>query len=116
NKNSISMMEDQKMNHPEGTGKFCNYGCGCGWGHGHRAFRVLIVLIIIVIAFWIGVRVGEVRVLLGGYEGFNHGFYGGYGYPTQMMYGGQGGYGAVPGGMMPIRGGTTTPGQTPTGR
>ncbi len=54
----------------------------------HKLFRWAIVLIIILLAFFMGVKIGEYRVLFGGYD------YYGYHMGPGMMWNGYGGYGA----------------------
>jgi hypothetical protein len=62
-------MEEIKNNGQESMkngmcGKTCTCGCGCGWAHGHRAFRVVLAIVIALVVFWIGVKVGEVKMAL----------------------------------------------------
>lgn len=70
---------------PMGKTCACGYGCGCGWAHGHHIFRVVLAIVIVLVVFWIGMKVGEVRTMLGEY-----GYGGGYGwhhaYPMQGYY------------------------------
>ncbi len=49
-------------------------GCGgyaCGSGHSHLVARLVIGIIIVVIAFWLGLKLGELRA-----EFYNSGYYG----------------------------------------
>jgi len=70
-----------------GSGK--GMGCGCGWhGGGTRMlFRALLGVIILVLVFWFGVKLGELRESIRGYNGYGSGSY----YPVRMMQG----YGTV---------------------
>lgn len=71
-------------------------GCGCGHWHGRHGFfilRIVIAIIVVVAAFWIGMRLGELRAA----------YYGaGYGRGHQMMGGYYGRAGGAP--MMPYYG------------
>lgn len=80
-------MEESKNNTQEGAkgvvsgktcvcGTPCACGCGCGWAHGHRAFRVILGIVILLVVFWIGVKVGEVKMALELNSGY--GIQGGY--------------------------------------
>jgi hypothetical protein len=77
-----------------GSGNMCSCGCGCGWARGHRMFRVVLGIVIALLMFWIGVKVGEFKTILGesGYGGGMH-----RGYPVQVYSGGDvtGGRGGV---------------------
>ncbi len=93
-------MEEQK-NHPqegsrenmkEAGDKTCVYGCGCGWSHGHRALLIILGIIILLVVFWVGVKVGEFRTIVRGYN--SYGSRGGYsaGYRPMGRTIGGGGY------------------------
>jgi hypothetical protein len=70
-----------------GAGTGCTCGCGCGWAGGHRLFRVILGIVILLVVFWVGVKVGEFKVLIGE---IGRGGYGNrYAYPM-MQGGGQG--------------------------
>ncbi len=71
---------------PEG----CACSCGCSWPHGHRWFRVIIGLIILALAFWVGVKIGELKTLVMR-DGWGYGNY--YGHTMMGYPGGYGGYG-----------------------
>jgi len=61
-------------------------GCGYGWhgGGGTRMlFRALLGVIILVLVFWFGVKLGELRESIRGYDGYGSGGY----YPVRMMQG-----------------------------
>ena len=57
-----------------GGNNACSCGCGCGWAKGHRVFRVVLGIVILLLMFWIGVKVGEVKMILGesGGHGYRH--------------------------------------------
>jgi hypothetical protein len=63
------------------------YGCGCGWAHGHRAFRIILGIVIALVIFWIGVKVGEVKVALQVHSAreFNGGYSNTYNQGSPMM-------------------------------
>ena len=46
-------------------------GCSCGSGHSHLVARLVIGVVIVVIAFWLGLKLGELRA-----EFYNSGYYG----------------------------------------
>jgi hypothetical protein len=75
----------------------CGCGCGCSWPRGHRAFRIILALVLLAIAFWVGVKMGELRAYLG-YEYANWGGYGmmGNGYGYGPMHYGSGGWSGNP--------------------
>jgi hypothetical protein len=96
-------MEEMKNNNAqesmkgEACGKTCTCGCGCGWARGHRAFRIILALVIALVVFWIGVKVGEVKMALQANSGRE--FRGSY---SNTYYN--------PGGpMMRVNGGVTVP-------
>lgn len=97
-------MEEPKNNTQEGakgvvSGKTCACstpcvcGCGCGWAHGHRAFRVILGIVILLVIFWIGVKVGEVKMALqvNSSREFRGGYSNEYQPVNQMMNGNGGG-------------------------
>ncbi len=63
-------------------------GCACGAHGGTRMlFRLLLAIIILILVFWFGVKLGELRESIRGYNGYGSGSY----YPVRMMQG----YGGV---------------------
>lgn len=64
-----------------GMGKMCTCGCGCGWVSGHRMFRVLLGVIVVLVIFWLGVKVGEYKMIMREYG--DYGSRGGY---SDMYY------------------------------
>lgn len=87
-------MEEEK-NQNGAKGKVCDCGCGYGWPSGGRLFRIVIAAIVVLIVFWVGVKVGEFKVLFGDYDygGYQH-FYRGYNMPVGPMM--QGSFQGVP--------------------
>ena len=78
-------MEEQKKNSQEGGDKMCNgkmctggntcmCGCGCGWVKGHRVFRIVLAVVILMVVFWIGVKVGEIKAIIGESYGYRHAY------------------------------------------
>ena len=77
-------------------GEMCDCGCPGCWGgsmggwHGHHGLlRILIGIMIVLGAFFVGIKFGEIRAILGGYGGGErHSYYmmGGYG-PMNGWYG-----------------------------
>lgn len=82
-------MEEQKDKKTCGCPCCCGSGMGNGawhghW-HGHIILRILLAILIIGVAFWVGMRLGELRA-----EVYNAGYYGGRG--MMRSYGYHGGY------------------------
>jgi hypothetical protein len=82
-------------------------GCGCGCGHGcwygrHRFFilRIVLAVIVVVAAFWIGMRLGELKAA------YNSASFGGRGSSRMMQYPPVGGYYGRAGGVPAV---TSTP-------
>lgn len=71
----------------------CKCACGNGYWHWHMILRIVIAVIVVIAAFWIGLRLGELRAAYYGIG--NRGGYGGYrmmrGYPANGGYGQYGG-------------------------
>lgn len=67
-------------------GNVCTCGC-CGYGYGmgtRMLFRMLLAVIILILVFWFGVKLGELRESIRGYNGFgSRGYYS----PMQMTTG-----------------------------
>ncbi len=100
-------MDSQDNNqHPEGCkcnkcswqksgDKMCCHGC-CGRGFAYHCARWALAVIIVVIVFCIGIKVGEVKVLLENGYGFQSHHYR-MEYAQPMMYD-EGSYGMMGGG------------------
>ena len=91
------------------AGKGCGCGCGGGWqgscrhGFAWGILRVLIALVVLGIVFSVGMMIGELRALVGGYAGGRYPMMRSYGYQvggSPMMN--------VPGNAVPTT--TSTPG------
>ena len=93
----------------QGTwGKTCTCGCGCGWQGGHRVFRVILGIIVLIVVLWVGVKIGEYKMIVAQYGGY--GSRGGYSntyYPGGRMMNGGGAY--------PVTGPTSNPPSSATG-
>lgn len=85
------MMDEKNTNHPEGCRCWLCQGHGMHCCGRHHWAWLLVKLVIIVLVFWLGVKVGELKSMIGysrGYPG------GGYYYNMQsMMRGGNAAYG-----------------------
>lgn len=91
----------QLPGHPEGCRCFgcCGAGFGMGmhrYGLGFMVLRLLLGLLILLIVFWLGVKIGEFKGMVGyGYDsgmhhrymirGYYDGYYGYPGYPGMMQ-------------------------------
>ncbi len=59
-------------------------GCCCGYsayGDRHVVLRLILGIFILMVVFWMGVKIGEIKAMFGGYG--RHGGYGEYG-PVMM--------------------------------
>ena len=91
--------------------------CGCGSGHSHLVARLVIGIIIVVIAFWLGLKLGELRA-----EFYNSGYYGSNMPWGRMMQGSgyrslpeqSGGYVNLPQMMQGVNGGNSGSEVTPS--
>lgn len=95
-------MEEHKKHHEECDCRDHGGMC-CGWGrHGkHSLLKWALLLFILIGAFWIGVKVGELKSLLRSEFGYGSSYY-----TNSMMQGFNGGYGYP---MMNWRAKTTLP-------
>jgi hypothetical protein len=78
------MEENKKKDGEYCVGPIC-YHCGSEHGHGkHVLFRWVIGIAILLITFWMGMKIGELKAMVGGY---GYGMHSGYLRSSPMMNG-----------------------------